>query len=255
MIKELKKYFIYAVLLMIISINVACNNSQNKKEEISAENEKMNQIINVDDFMEYYNISEGEVPRDYVGNYICHYRLCYEDMQKDQKNLWGNKVISAYKAGDDLDKYLGSMFHGPESELSLEDYMDNADIIAFEFNMVRGQESNKMLIDLKNEKIYFTRKSSEEYKEFEMQANLTDDDVKRIREELPKHIVEGKGYGTYGISQEYYFRIHLRADDYSTKFYNNDYGDEEHFPGFDDYWKSLYREYFGEEYRYLNPLW
>ena len=186
MIKELKKYFIYAVLLMIISINVACNNSQNKKEEISAENEKMNQIINVDDFMEYYNISEEEVTRDYVEGYIWHYRLCYKNMQKDQKKLWGNKVISAYKAGDDLDKYLGSMFHGPESELSLEDYMDNADIIAFEFNMVRGQESNKMLIDLKNEKIYFTRKSSEEYKEFEMQANLTDDDVKRATNYVEK---------------------------------------------------------------------
>lgn len=255
MIKKLKKSIIYLFLLVIIISNIGCSNSQNKKEEISAEDEKLDQIINVDDFMEYYNISEEEVTRDYVEGYIWHYRLCYKNMQEDRENYYRDEVILFYKVGKDMDEYLSSMFHGSISDLPIEEYMKNAAFIDFEFDMFRGQEVNFMVIDLKNKMIYFTRKNSQFYKEYEMQAELTDDDVKRIREELPKHIVEGKGYGTYGVSQEYCFRINMKANDYSTKFYNNDYGDEEHFPGFDDYWKSLYREYFGEEYRYLNPLW
>ena len=43
----------------------------------------------------------------------------------------------------------------------------------------------------------------------------------------------------------------MRATDDTTKMYLGNEGDEENFPGFDEYWMGLYKKYFGEEYEYV----
>lgn len=265
MFSKIKKPLYLILIIFIISINVGCNKTKessvygiNSIEEdlyVNEENDDqydMNIMISVDDFMELYNISESEVPRDYVESYIMEYRLPNTLEQDDVDKVWGDKVVLAYKTGKPMGETLGSLFNGTQSDLHLDEYINNADIIAINFNMRFGNEryeDNCMVIDLKNKMIYFTRTNSEKYKDFELKAELSDDEVQQIRDELSKHIVE-EGSGTYGVSDEYSFIIKMKANDYSTKMFSGDYGDETHFPGFDEYWKSLYREYFGEEYAF-----
>lgn len=277
MINKIYRYVITFLLLFFISLIIGCNNSidringddidnsyddleENDKivnvdllnnDSNKENNDEMEQIINVDDFMEFYDISETDVPKEYVQSYIMEYRLPQRIKLDDVNKKWGEKVISAYILGKPMGENLGSVFHGPKSDLKLEEYMENADLILFDFNMFFGNElytPNKMVIDLKNKKIYFTKTNLENYKEFEMVADLSDDDIQRIKEELPECIKEDNEEGSYGTSTEYSFVINMKASDYSTKFYSGDFGDETHFPGFDVYWKKLYKEYFGKEY-------
>lgn len=268
MFTRLRKCFL-GLFTIVILFSVGCDSLIDTPEEVSEEvniivqeealankeekeiSDEMEQIISAEDFMEFYNISETDVPRDYVQSYIWEYGLPQKIKQDDVEKKWGEKVILAYKTGKPMGEYLGSLFHGPESNLELEEYLENADIILFDFNMRFGKErysTNKMTIDLKNKIIYFTQNNTDKYTESELKAELSDDDVQKIREELPKHIVEGNGVGTYGVSSEYSFVINMKADDYSTKSFSGDYGDETHFPGFDEYWKTLYKDYFGVEY-------
>ena len=250
MLNRLKKLLLNTLILMIISFNIGCNDIQvDQIKEQEADNEE-DQIISAEDFMAFYDISQEEVPIDYVESFIWEYRLPQKIKQDGVK--WGEKAILAYKTGKPMGEDLGSLFHGPISELKLNEYIKNADIILFDFNMRLGNElysPSKMIIDLKNKMIYFTYKETEKYKESEMCAELSDEDVQRIREELPKHIVEGNGVGSNGVSNEYSFIINMKAADYSTKAFSGDCGDEEHFPGFDEYWKELYRQCFDEEYQ------
>ena len=108
-----------------------------------------------------------------------------------------------------------------------------------------------MVIDLKEGKIYYTRQNIDDYINYELSAELSAEDVESIRSELPTHIDENNGLGDYGMSGDYTFMIKMNAADGTVKYYDGNQGDEEHFPGFDTYWKTLYKTYFGEEYEFI----
>lgn len=67
-----------------------------------------------------------------------------------------------------------------------------------------------------------------------------------------KHVMvidlkEDKEPYDYNQSRDYTF---MTASDDTRKFYEGVEGEENNFPGFDEYWMGLYKKYFGEEFEY-----
>lgn len=163
-------------------------------------------------------------------------------------------LLEAYKNGEVFGYDVNSIFQGPGGKEAIADYMKQAEVVQFYFGMHYGSElayGESMVIDLEESKIYYTRNNMDDYINYELSAVLTATDVEDIRAELPTHIDENNGVGDYGVSGDYSFMIKMNATDGTVKYYDGDQGDEEHFPGFDEYWKSLYKKYFGEEYKFI----
>lgn len=208
-------------------------------------------IVSVEKFMEYYNITEDEVPKDYIMDYIMEYRY-----REDSLSKWdlGTKVKNYYANGKVFGKDPGRIFQGEASQLPLDDYMNIVDVIQLDFSMRYGNELSSariMTIDLGDKKVYFAEKQYNDYTQAEKSADLTEEEVQSIRTEFGKHIADNNG-GVSNTSYDYSFIINMKATDYSSKFYRGESGDETNFPGFDEYWKELYKEKFGEEFEFSN---
>lgn len=218
------------------------------------------EYVTAKEFMEYYSITEEQVPADYVQAYIEHWRITMDDLKRDQVEHLKEHLFWRYESGDVYGYDINRIFDEEASNEKLSEYMKQAEVILFDFEMHDGSElvyGRPMVIDLKEGKIYFSHGREEEYTadyiNFELSAELSDEDIAAIRKELPEHIEENKGVGDFGMSMDYSFRIKMLAADGTTKYYDGDSGDEEHFPGFDGYWKGLYKKYFGEEYEFIRP--
>ncbi len=249
-----KLIVIATILLFLLS---GCSNNGKRGSE---ENMSSTSINNTDDraeqvsakeFMEYYSITDEQVPVEYVESYIDEFNVT-----KDQLEKWnlGADVKSAYELGLVYGYNVNKIFQGSGSTEPIADYMKQAEVVQFYFGMHYGSElayGESMVIDLKEGKMYYTRKNIDDYINYELSAELTATDVEGIRSELPTHIEENKGVGDYGMSGDYTFMIKMNAADGTVKYYDGNQGDEEHFPGFDEYWKGLYKKYFGEEYKFI----
>lgn len=269
MYSKLKRFIINILIITAIcSLNVACNNKNDSlsirysnisKTDLNNMNNEINiddnQLITADEFMDFYEILESEVPSDYVDRYIWEYRLPRRIMQDDVDKMWRDKVILAYKSGKSVGEKFDYIFHGPESDLELEEFMNNVDFILIDFNMYYGNEYytvNKMAIDFLNKEICFTTKNFENYKDFEKRAILSEEEVKKLREELPKHIIECDDHSNCKYNSDYSFQIKMKANDYSTKSYYGNSGDDTHYPGFDEFWNALYERVFGKKFNFAN---
>lgn len=112
---------------------------------------------------------------------------------------------------------------------------------------------DKIVLDLREGKIYFAHwwddVNSNDYIDFKPSAELSEEEIAAIRKELPEHIEEnydGKERGEF----HYSLTINMLADDGTRKYFQG-YGDnEERFPGMGEYWKGLYKKYYGKEYEF-----
>lgn len=232
--------------------------TENKEEDTnemvndsSVEEAQVLQKVTAEEFMYYYSLSEEDVPVEYVQSFIDEYDITYDDMKKGGL---GYVLLTSYENGETFGHDVDKVFKGPRNQDPLIEYIEQTEVIEFSFGMHYGSEkasSESMVIDLKERKIYYTRGSEVDYTKFELSSELTTEDVESIRETLPTHIAEDKGQADFGGYGNYTFRIKMVATDETTKYYEGNQGDEEYFPGFDKYWKNLYKTYFGEPYKYI----
>jgi hypothetical protein len=249
-----KKWMV--MCLVGIFILTGCQNVD-KKDETSADDSgnMQEECVTAEYFMEFYSLTEDEVPIEYVQSYIDFYNLTeavlVDDAQKGRHIK--DYLLNDYANGEVFGYDINYIFQGPRSAESLSDYMKQAEVIMFRFGMHYGSElatPEIMVIDLKEGNIYYTRECEGNYIDFEMTAKLSDDDVEAVRQELPNHIEENKESGDFGGYSDYTFMIKMLAADGTVRYYDGNQGDEEHFPGFDEYWMNLYKTYFNEEYNF-----
>lgn len=249
--------FKFIILTVIILLFVSgCRNNEERggndytnTTEVNVEKEKVPNVT-AEEFMSYYSITEDQVPAEYVQSFIDDYNITPNQLGRGRLE---EILMDAYKDGEVFGYDVNSIFQGPGSKESLADYMKQAEVIEFSFGMHYGRETanaESMVIDLRESKIYYTRQNIEDYIYYELSADLSASDVEEIRAELPTHIEENKGLGDYGMYGDYTFMIKMNAADETVRYYDGNQGDEEHFPGFDSYWKGLYKKYFGEEYKF-----
>ena len=207
-------------------------------------------FINVDKFMNFYNLTEKDVPREYVQDYIWSNRISADEVL-DGKVDFGNKVQSDYILNNDCFKYVSTNFYGAESSLPISVYMDNATMIKIEFAYADGEleATQTAIIDLKNQMIYYDRFGIDTLEDADLSAPLSEEQVAAIREELPQHITEFAADGEWKDSMDYSVFFEMRDDKYERKFIAA-YGCESpKIPGFEEYWKNLYKTSFLENWR------
>ena len=241
--KPISKGCILLLPILIMTLfAVGCGTSDEKDIE-----EMDNEIVSVDRFMEYYGVSETDIPRDYILDFIMEYKLV--GVSLSNKDYW-TKVSNDYHNGVTYGTDTGSIFQGTPSELPLEEYIKNADVVNIDFDMHYGNElayPRRITLDLKNKKIYYATKRLTYYTDADKCVDLTDEDVESIREELPKHLSK-KVENVTEYNLDYTFTIRMKDPEYNTKAYRGNSGDEINYPGFDAYWKELYKKKFGEEF-------
>ena len=223
-------------------VAVVDSNDEKGKEEAN------NEVVSVERFMEFYGVTETDIPRQYILDYLMEWRVSEKKLGKkdywtDMSNDYNNGVVYGTDAGS-------MIFLGTASELPIEEYLKDAELIVIEFHMYYGGElyyPRRITLDLKNKKIYYATKLFLNYSDADKCADLSDEDVQSIRDELPKHISDNQGDVTeYNL--DYTFEIMMKTPDYKIKGYTGNGGDGINFPGFDAYWKELYKKSFGEEF-------
>ena len=247
----LLSFLVMALLLVGCDINSNFDSAEKdtigKSGKENDNKELYNEIVSVDRFLEYYGVTETDIPRDYILDFIMEYRF-REDMLP-KKDYWA-MVSADYDNGVLYGTDTGRIFQGTPSELPLKEYIKNADVIVIEFAMYYGGElayPGRMALDLKNKRIYYATRMLSDYTEAEKYADLTDEDVQSIIDELPEHISE-KIDEVNEYNLDYTFTIMMKDPDYNIKGYRGNSGDELNYPGFDTYWKELYKKKFGKEF-------
>ncbi len=248
-----KAFLLLSLIVLVIAImlfTVGCDNNSNfdlTDKDTNNTEEMDNKIVSVEEFMKYYGVKETDIPRDYILDFIMQYRFRKDTLSK--KDYWA--VLSTdYENGVIYGTDTGSIFRGTPSELPLEEYIKKADVIVIMFYMYYGGElayPRRMTLDLKNKKIYYATLCLSDYTDAEKCADLTDEDVQSIRDELPKHISE-KHTKESEYNLDYTFGIRMKDSEYNIKGYSGNSGDELNYPGFDAYWKELYKKKFGDEF-------
>lgn len=238
-----RNILLLSVLVMALLL-VGCDINSNIDP---ADKELDDEIVSVDRFMEYYGVTETDIPRDYILDFIMQYRFREDTLAT--RDYWA-MVSADYHNGVIYGTDTGRIFQGTPSELPLEDFIKEADVIMIEFDMYYGGElayPGRMTLDLKNNKIYYATKLFSDYTDAEECADLTDEDVQSIRDELPKHISQQMNKD-YEYNLDYTFVIRMKDNEYNVKGYRGNSGDELNYPGFDTYWKELYKKKFGKEF-------
>lgn len=215
------------------------------------------EYVTAEEFMEYYSITEDQVPADYVQAFLDDCPLTMDDLKRDKTENLKYYLLTDYENGIIYGYNINRIFRGRKaSDEALSEYMKQAEVILFDFSMHDGSElayGRVMVIDLREGKIYFSHGREKEYTQdyinFELAAALSEDDIAAIRKELPAHIGEDKGVGDFGMD-DYGISIRMLAADGTVKYFDGHSGQEEYFPGFDEYWKGLYKKYFGKEYEF-----
>lgn len=255
------RYILLLQLLILILFAVGCDinsdldpNDENEKNtdivKLSDEKdieEMDNEIVSVERFMEYYNVTETDIPRDYILDFIMQYRFREDTLAKS--DYW-TMVSADYSNGVIYGTDTGRIFQGTPSSISLEEYIKKADVIVIEFGMYFGGElayPRRITLDLKNKKIYYAAKMLSDFTDADKCADLSEEDVQSIRDELPKHISE-KMKEVSNNNLDYTFCIMMKDSEYNIKGYRGNSGDEINYPGFDAYWKELYQKKFDEEF-------
>lgn len=213
------------------------------------------EYVTAKEFMEYYSITEDQIPADYVQAYIDDGRITMDDLERDEMEYIKGHLLWSYESGFVYGYNVHSIFRGEKSDEKLSEYMKQAEVILFDFQMLYGEwgYGEMMVIDLRESKIYFDHcwdgEYSEDYIKWKYVAELSEDDIAVIRQELPKHIK--KNGGRAPARWDYTIRIRMLAADGTTKYFEGDGGNEKYLPGLDGYWKELYKKYFGKEYEFM----
>lgn len=222
----MKKYIIVLMACILLLAGCETENDGGRDDSMSNDNNTTQakvEYVTAKEFMEYYSITEDQVPADYVQAYIDKWCITSDSLERDEKERLKKWLLRDYENGVLYGYDINSIFQGEASNEKLSEYMKQAEVIMFRFGMHDGSElfyDQIMVIDLRDGNIYFSRGREEEhtndYINFELSAELSDDDIAAIRKEIPEHIEENKGVGDFGMSIDYSFRIKMLAADRTT---------------------------------------
>ena len=123
-------FSVITLFVMIIIFTVGC--SKNPNLDSSDRDTKDTGIVSVERFMEYYGVTDTDIPRDYILDFIMQYRLREDTLAKE--DYWA-VAQEDYANGVVYGTDTGGIFLGTPSELQLEEYIKTADVIVIEFEM------------------------------------------------------------------------------------------------------------------------
>lgn len=201
--------------------------------------------VSVEEFKEYYGIADDEFNEDLLERYIFAYHIIPSDLDNDD---YAEQLRALVRKGmtDDIGYQIMGIKYPPErTDLPLEDFIYEARWIYINFLFTDPEDGSEikedMMIDLAHKMIYFNCDFTD-YRKAELVAELTDEDIERIRQGLPPTVIN---YGLpYDICIDYEYEISIVNYRSQSLYYYSTVPDEYNL-AFDAFWHELYEYCFG----------
>lgn len=200
------------------------------------EEEKRSRIVSVEDFKNYFELGDCEIPDDYIDEFIDHYRITYSFMESTS---YKQTLIDSYN-DTQIGYSISNKINGPKTDEPLETFVRKTDYIFIQFQFQpRGRDVSifrGMVIDFRHMMIYFGSDMGN-YSLSEYSAPLSQLEKERICEGITEHINPNIFMGNVIDGAEYSFKVWFIDASKNHKCFTGFEGDEENFPGFDKYFK------------------
>lgn len=244
---------LWAVMLGISLVLTACETKAQPPEnnEVNtdmAQDDLKNTIVSVSDFKKNCGLHDGEIPDEYIEEFIDRFRVTYGFMEQTD---YLEKIRYCYGNETNIGYSIMNKIGGPESTEALGTFAYESEYIFIQFEIPSGEASlfTGMVIDFKHNGIYYGYDMNN-YSNSECSCELEPADKERICTELVSHIHDSEYKENSIEGTKYYFRIWFIDAEGNHKQYSGDGGDEFNFPGLDEYIKdTLFREYLNMEFK------
>ena len=243
---------VYEADIKLVEDKESAMSTEEKDQKINVEKVE---LITVEEFKNKYSLKDGEIPDEYIEKYIECYGYSKSDLNNSLVNH-GAKLKDDYEKGVVYGYSLDTRFLVSnmidKNDLS-DEFFDNTEYIFIEFT--RSMKSSDvykyelMSINLKNNKIYYggDRRNYSDADDIQS-ADLTEEDKKAICDEIRNHINVNAPDDRKREMEAYSFKLWIFSENNQYVGFESTDKDENGFPGFDTYWKELYKKYFGEEF-------
>lgn len=228
-----KKIWIIGIVLFIYFECIACYSTK--------ENESANAVcVSPEEFMNYYMLTEADVPKEYVTMYLEISPKEIEDLKSEDL---GEVVVHAYKKGNTFGYYNLDRFMSLNKKDDNKLYnIDNIIYLIVRYEEAWNDGSNErfIFVDINENIIYFDAVLSD-YRNAEIIKVVERKDINRILERLD--VLETTNWESRNevIVKPYCWEIYL-IDEHNEIIYFEGYmNDEETTPGFTDWLQSLHK--------------
>ena len=251
----MKKLILYILVLSITVYISGCTGNSNKGSAFDDPSIEDEELITAEELIEFYEVDDSTVPEKYIDIYIDHFNLTRGKVKKYTNWNYYDHIKEDYDAGIEYD-------YSPDTKLNIKTYLTDVDPQEFmkvsqyffiEFDH-RLKETNStvleiMCVDFEHMKIYFAG----DYLNYDtdsdiMRAELKEEDKDEIRAGFLEHVNFNPPFDRMINIDNYSFTLWIVSDERECVQLKGTDLDAIGFPGFDDYWKDLYKKYFETEY-------
>lgn len=206
-------------------------------------------IVTVQEFKDFYHMTD-EVPDDYIEAFIEHFAWKKEDLEAAKLDY---VCKDSFSKNEQYGYSIGNRMYGYAVNAKLSEFMPNTKYIYMDLAINdSGNELThftSLVIDF-NHHIICYGGSPDSYNTSDYVAELTEEDEKMICREIVKHVSDDLVKSETNIEANYSFFLRFIDDGGNYMTYQGNDKDENNFPGFDEYWKTLFKHYFKAEYNY-----
>lgn len=228
----------------------ASQSSENTDTENTTVKEEVYSLMTVNEFREFYSITEEQLTDIQIEDYIIENWITKE--AKDYTHMpYGEFAIADYQEEYGVLYSVKNRTYGDQFYLPLADFINDTQYIFIEFNVrtiYNDYQIITLAIDYKHMQLFYCG-NPEFYNLCELTTDLTEEDKAKINKDILTHINEDQvSNEAYKESSYEYTIIFADNDGNYIKIENGSEKDDENFPGFDEYWKGLCTELYGDEF-------
>lgn len=202
-------------------------------KEAKGENAERGELVSAGEFMDYYGMEEGEIPEDYLEDFISYRQLTKGDLSGLNYDVMAGEL---YERGVTFGKKVTDLLAGEETELSKDDdFSDVAYVVMLKEVYVNGTDMAQMrasVLEVESGKVFVTDNVTNDYEAEECVRELSNGEVSECFLELRDMITEE--WNTYHSveGKKYDWRLHIVKENGSIISFSGEGPDEKWYPGF-----------------------
>lgn len=233
----------------VVNEDISNRQPENVNAAESVDDKKGHELATVNDFRRVCSIEEEQLSDIQIEDFIIESCILKKDLDE-----MGSKYKAFALMAFDEDMFLYSMRNrvkGSQSELPLEDFIDDTQYIFIEFNVISVSNVytiTSLVIDYKHMQLFYCG-DPDGYNLCELTTDLTEEDKEKINKDILTHINKDQVPNESFKESSYEYTITFADNEGNyIKIKNGSEMDEENFPGFDEYWKGLCLELYGDDF-------
>ncbi len=265
----MRKLFVLFILVLVIVL-VGCRNKDRTDNmhndetigttdsigNISQENEKTGdrtkmqsgiesnypeELIKVNEFMDYYKIQDTDIPVDYIESFIRDKQLT-KDMLGERN--YDQMLIKMYERGVTFGTKIVDLIQGEVISLSdNDDFSDVAYIVLSKEQYLDGTDTSveeNDILEVENQKMYITSQTvNEDYTTSENVRALSGESIREYVQQLRSIITDEWQQYHHIENKECSWKLYIVKEEGCLIYYEGESVDEMNHPGFEDWCKNL----------------